>query len=161
MSHRAPAGSGPVPRRREPVHRRIRAQQIVMAAIGLVVLGLAVLKLTEGSIGPAGAAAGFAGGSPVGLIAARINLVGWDVRGAQVVARMDRVGLVLLVALVAATPARDWLLGHWATGALLTALGLWVSAGTLAGRVLGPRRAVVGVLRAARVLPPSRRAPAR
>jgi hypothetical protein len=93
--------------------------------------------------------AGFAGGVPVGLLAARVHRFSWDTPTARVVARVDRAGLVILACVVVASLARDWLFAHWATGALLAALGLWVSAGTLTGRVLGTRRGVVAVLRAA------------
>jgi hypothetical protein len=148
--------SGPAPRpcwRDEPVHRRIRGQGLIMAVIGLVVLGLAVTDLARGMIGPLGAAVGFVGGALVGVIAARVNRFSWDAGSRRVVARIDRLGLAILVAMVLAHLSRDWLLGHWIHGALLTALGVWISAGTLIGRVLGTRRGVATVLRTVGVKP--------
>jgi hypothetical protein len=71
----------------------------------------------------------------------------WDDEAGKVVGRVDRLGLVILVITVVAHLTRTWLLGHWVHGALLTALGVWISAGGLAGRVLGTRRGVRAVLR--------------
>ena len=148
MSSTEPTGARPA-----PVHRRIRVQQLIGVVIGLVVLGLAVVDLAQGTIGPVGAMAGLAGGAVVGVLAARINRLVWDAESARVDARIDRIGLAILAAMVVARLSRDWLLGHWAAGALLTALGLWITAGTLAGRVLATRRAVVAVLRSVGIRP--------
>jgi len=147
---------GPAARPRwrdEPVDRRIRGHNVVMAVIGLVVVGLAVADLLRGTIGPFGAAAGFGGGALAGVIASRVNRFHWDAGTERVVAHIDRVGLAILGVVVLAHLTRDWLLGHWVHGALLTALGVWISAGTLAGRVLGTRRRVTAVLRTVRPVP--------
>ena len=133
----------------EPVHRRIRTQALAIGVIALVVLGLAVADLVDGTIGLVGAVAGLVGGVVVGVVAARVNRFSWDAETGRVVARVDRIGLAILVAVVLAHLSRNWLLGHWAHGAVLTALGVWISAGTLIGRVLGTRRGVNAVLRAA------------
>jgi len=140
--------SVPGPRwRHEPVDRRVRGQALVTSAIGLVVLGLAVADLVRGTIGPLGATAGFLGGALVGVVAARVNHLTWDAEARKVVGRIDRIGFAILVAMVLAHLGRDWLLGHWVHGAVLTALGVWISAGTLTGRVLGTRHGVITVLR--------------
>jgi hypothetical protein len=154
------AASGePGPGRRwrdEPVDRRIRGQGLVVAVIALVVLVLAVSDLAKGTIGPLGAAAAFAFGALVGVFAAaRVNSFTWDEGNGRVVARIDRIGLAILVVLVLAHLLRSWVLGHWFQGALLAALGLWLSAGTLAGRLLGTRRGVSAVLRRADAQPPA------
>jgi hypothetical protein len=139
--------------RDEPVDRRVRGQALVTAAIGLFVLGLAVTDLVRGTIGPLGAALGFVGGAAVGVVAARVRRLAWDGEAQKVVGRMDRLGLAILVVTVVAHLSRNWLLGHWVHGALLTALGVWISAGGLAGRVLGTRRGVRAVLRTVGVKP--------
>jgi hypothetical protein len=139
--------------RDEPVHRRVRAQALVLAALGVVLLALGVVDLVRGAIGPLGAAAGFVGGALVGVLAARVKRLGWDADNQRVVGRVDRVGLAILLITVVAHLSRNWLLGHWVHGAVLTALGVWISAGGLVGRVLGTRRSVVAVLRTVGVKP--------
>jgi hypothetical protein len=109
--------SSPEPGRHTPVDRRVRRQALLMAAIALVLLVLVGRELFRGLLGPLGAAAGLAGGLVVGVAASRVHRFDWDERTRRVV-------------------------GHWATGATLTALGLAASAGTLAGRALGTVRRV-------------------
>jgi hypothetical protein len=139
--------------RDEPVHRRIRVQALVTAAIGVVLLGLVAADLARGAIGPLGAAAGFVGGAVGGVVAARAKRLSWDEEGQKVVSRIDRVGLAILVVVLIGHLGRNWLLGHWVHGALLTALGVSISAGGLLGRVLGTRRSVLAVLRTVGVKP--------
>ena len=129
-------------RRHTPVDRRVRRPTLLMIGIAAVLLALLGRELAHGTIGPPGAAAGFAGGLLAGVVASRIHRYVWDERARRVVGQIDRVGAVLLVALVLATLGQDWLLGHWATGATLTAVGLAASAGLLAGRALGTIRRV-------------------
>ena len=81
----------------------------------------------------------------------------WDAEARRVVARVDRIGLVILVVVMIGHLSRNWLLGHWVHGALLTAVGVWISAGGLLGRVLGTRRGVLTVLRTVGVKPLDRR----
>jgi hypothetical protein len=139
--------------RDEPVDRRLRGQALLTAAIGLLVLGLAVTDLVRGTIGPLGAALGFVGGAAVGVVAARVKRVTWDDDAQKVVGRVDRLGLAILVITLIAHLSRNWLLGHWVHGPLLTALGVWISVGGLLGRVLGTRRGVLAVLRTVGVKP--------
>jgi hypothetical protein len=149
-------GARPGSWRDRPVHRRIQVQQLLTVVIGLVVLGLAVVDLVAGVLGPIPAVAGFVGGAVVGLVAARVNRVAWDAETARVVASVDRIGLVILVVVLAARLSRDWLLGHWAAGAVLTALGLWITAGSLVGRVVGTGARVAAALRRVGLRPPGR-----
>jgi hypothetical protein len=128
------------------VDRRVRRGVLLMAAIAVVVLLLVVREMFRGTLGPFGATAGSAGGLVVGVVASRVQRIDRDVRTGLVVGHIDRIGVAVLVALLVATAAQDWLLGHWATGATLTALGLSATAGTFAGRALGTRNRVREVL---------------
>jgi hypothetical protein len=69
----------------------------------------------------------------------------WDERTGQIISKIDWLGRVILVGFVVAQLTRTWVLGHWAEGVALTTLGLCVTAGTLAGQVLGTGRAVRAV----------------
>ena len=87
------------------------------------------------------------GGAVVGVVASRMTRMQWDERTAQVISKIDWVGAVILVCFLVAQLTRSWVLGHWVEGVALTTLGLCVTAGTLAGQVLGTRRAVRAVRR--------------
>jgi hypothetical protein len=124
------------------VDRKVRRRALVLLAAAAVLLVLVVRELVRGNVGLVGASAAIAGGLVVGVLASRIHRFDWDDAAHQVAGRVDRIGLAVLVALILASLSLDWVLGHWATGATLTALTLSASAGTLAGRALGTRRRV-------------------
>ena len=64
----------------------------------------------------------------------------------QVVAKMDKLGGVVLAGYVVVALSRRWVLGHWFTGHELTAVTLAFTAGVMLGRLLATRRAVILVL---------------
>jgi hypothetical protein len=101
------------------------------------------------------AAGGLLGGAVLGVVASRIRRIEWDDQASHVVAKLDAIGAVILVGYIAVMLARDSVLAHWAEGPALAALGLSVTAGTLAGQVLGTRRGVHKVLEALGLRPPA------
>ena len=124
------------------VSRAIVIQVVVASALALVVLVLVVAALVEGTLGPGWAVGGLVGGAVVGVVASRMKRMRWDERTGQVISAIDWLGGVILVCCLVAQLTRSWVLGHWADGVALTTLGLCVTAGTLAGQVLGTRHAV-------------------
>jgi hypothetical protein len=124
------------------ISRAIVIQVVVVSVLALVVLVLAATGVVAGDLGLGWALGGLLGGAVVGVVASRMKLMRWDERAGQVVSKIDWLGGVILVGFVVAQLTRSWVLGHWAEGVALTTLGLCVTAGTLAGQVLGTRWAV-------------------
>lgn len=142
------------------VDRSIRTQLLILTVIDLVMLGILAVDIAGGTLGLAAGVAGLLGGVALGVVASRIRRIEWDETASHVVAKLDAIGAIILVGYLGAMLARDWVLGHWAEGPALAALGLSVTAGTLAGRVLGTRRGVHKVLEALGLRPPADLAPA-
>jgi drug/metabolite transporter (DMT)-like permease len=130
-----------------PVSRAIVIQVVVVSVLALVVLAVAVTRLVQGTLGLGWAVGGLLGGAVVGVVASRMKRMKWDERTGRAISKIDWLGGVILVCFLVAQLARSWVLGHWAEGVALTTLGLCVTAGTLAGQVLGTRRAVRAVHR--------------
>jgi hypothetical protein len=130
------------------VDRRIVTQVRILTVIAMIMLGSLIVNVAQGTLSLAWAAMGLLAGTGIGVIASRKRRMEWDDRARQVVARLDWIGAVILVAYTAVMLARDWILGHWAEGPALAALGLSVTAGALVGQVLGTRRGVRAVLEA-------------
>ncbi len=123
------------------VSRAIVIQVVVVSALALVMLVLAVTDIVEGTLGLGWAVGGLLGGAVVGVLASRTKRMQWDERTGQVLSTTDWLGGVILVCfLVAQLDPRS--LGRRRRA---DTLGLCVSAGTLAGQVLGTRRAVRAV----------------
>jgi hypothetical protein len=124
------------------VSRAIVIQIVVVSVLALVVLVLAVTGVVGGDLGPGWAIGGLVGGAVVGVVASRMKRMQWDERAGQVISKIDWLGAVILVCFLVAQLTRTWVLGHWAEGVALATLGLFVTAGTLAGQVFGTRWAV-------------------
>jgi hypothetical protein len=149
---RAPTAAAPPhspPWNDKPVDRRIVRQVIVLAVVALVLLGFVVWQVVRDTLGPGWAVGGLLVGSAVGIVASRTKRLQWDERTGRVISRIDRIGAVLLVAFLLSIIIRSWVLGHWVEGAALSALGLSITAGTLAGQALATRRGVREVLNSA------------
>jgi len=130
-----------------PIDRRIVNKVLIMGGIALIMLVFVVVDVAQGTLGLGWAVGGLLAGVAVGVVASRSQRIQWDEQTDHVVARLDWIGAVILAGYIASTLARDWVLGHWAQGPALAALGLSVTAGALAGQALGTRYGVRAVLR--------------
>jgi hypothetical protein len=148
---RAPTATPPghPPWNGKPVDRRIVIQVAVLALVALVLLGFTVWQVARDTLGPGWAIGGLLAGGAVGIVASRTKRLQWDDRTGRVISRIDRMGAVLLVAFLVSIIIRSWVLGHWVEGAALSALGLSITAGTLAGQALATRRGVREILHSA------------
>jgi hypothetical protein len=132
--------------RRKYVHRKLllRLRMFSLVFTGLCTAVTYQLWAYDGRPLPAFAAGGV--GLLVGLIVGRLSKVLWHEEATQVVAKMDKLGGVVLAGYVAVALSRRWVLGHWFTGHELTAVTLAFTAGVMLGRLLATRRAVILVL---------------
>jgi hypothetical protein len=130
--------------RRKYVHRKLILRLRLFALVGLGMCGAVTYQVLtyQVLVLPTLAAAGT--GLLVGLVVGRLSKVLWHEEATQVVAKMDRLGGVVLAL------SRRWVLGHWFAGHQLTALTLAFTGGVMVGRLLATRREVVRVLKSQR-----------
>lgn len=80
------------------------------------------------------------------LAAQRYKLV-WDEEASQVVTRMDRMGIILLVIYLSFTLSRKWIFSHWLTGETLTLFSLTFGNGAMMARVVSLRKKIRRIIR--------------
>jgi hypothetical protein len=80
------------------------------------------------------------------LVAQRYKLV-WDEEASQVVTKMDRMGIVLLVIYLVFTFSRKWIFSHWLTGEALTLFTLTFGNGAMMARVVCLRKKIRRIIR--------------
>ena len=79
--------------------------------------------------------------------------VSWDQSTGSVVSRMDMLGAAMLVVSIGFALSRNRIVGTWVDdGHTVRAIGLTLSAGTIAGRILYPLRAIRNAFRVAGLL---------
>jgi predicted Na+-dependent transporter len=81
-----------------------------------------------------------------GLVSTRMFKISWDKDKAQVVGRIDRFGVIVLVLFVLFELNRSRIAGLFSSGEALGSIGLVLIIGTLFGRILGISKKILRVL---------------
>ncbi|MGI4885437.1 MAG: hypothetical protein ACRYFR_10815 [Janthinobacterium lividum] len=134
--------------RRRFVHRKLimRLRMFALVFTGIVgAVGYQVVKF-HAHLLPVLGSVGL--GLGLGLLVGRMAKVTWQEDAAQVVAKMDKLGGLILGLYLVVSLARWWVLGHWFAGHELTAVALSFTGGIMLGRLLFTRHAVVKALKA-------------
>ncbi len=87
-----------------------------------------------------------------GVVFSRRKKIFWEEESSLVIARMDRIGIILLIVYIAYTIFRHKWLAHWFYGHELTAFSLSLAAGAMAGRLFNMRRQIRRVLKHQKIL---------
>lgn len=114
--------------------------------IFLVMLGGVVVDTLVTNTGPILVGVGLLGGVVVGVVVSRMYRLDWDHSAAEVVSRIDKIGLAVLVLYLLFALSRSWLIGHWVQGTALGPVGLSVVCGVMLGRVVGMSHGIRSVL---------------
>lgn len=91
-------------------------------------------------------------GALIGVAFTRRKKIFWEDETSLVIAKMDRIGIVLLAIYIPYVIFRHQLLGHWFYGHELTAFSFSLAAGSMAGRVISMRTQIRQVLKRQKIL---------
>lgn len=80
--------------------------------------------------------AAFIGGVIIGYLAGRMFDIRWHEETSKVVARLDKIGVIILILYIAFSVAREQIFSLWFQGAFLTAFSLTFGTGAILGRLL-------------------------
>ena len=86
-------------------------------------------------------------GMMVGAIFVRRKRIYWEEETSRVIARMDRVGVILLALYIAIAIIRHFFLDHWIHGNQLVGFSFSLAAGTMLGRLLSMRSQIRQILK--------------
>ena len=86
-------------------------------------------------------------GMMVGAVFVRRKRIYWEEETSMVIARMDRIGIVLLILYFVIAVVRHFLLDHWLHGNQLVGFSLSLAAGTMLGRLLSMRSQIRQILK--------------
>lgn len=137
---------------RQFVERKLAIRLRIFFVVFLLLLGTIVYEIADGYISFMKAFAAFFFGMIIGALFTRRKKIFWEEETSLVIARMDRIGIVLLVIYIPYIIFRHQWLTHWFYGHELTALSFALAAGTMAGRVMGMRTRIRRVLKHKKIL---------
>lgn len=91
-------------------------------------------------------------GMMIGAIFVRRKRIYWEEETSRVIARMDRIGVVLLVLYILIAIVRHFLLEHWIHGNQLVGFSFSLAAGTMLGRLLTMRSQIRQILKEKKII---------
>jgi hypothetical protein len=134
-------------KQRHYVHKKLRRKLYIYLGIFLAMLIVSIYDILMQYINALQAAGGWAAGMLLGYASGRVSKILWHEESEMVVSKRDTTGIVILVIYIAFSLSRHWILEHWRTGNMLTALGFCMIAGARFGRIVVVRKKIKRVLR--------------
>lgn len=129
------------------VHRKVLFRLRRLAIFFVVVAGILIYELSQNYLAGFLAIIGLIIGILIGLSLQRMHIISWDAETSKTVTRMDKLGMIILVAYLLFAVFRHWLIGHWLHGHALSAFSLSVAAGGILGRLVSLRQKIRRILK--------------
>ena len=81
-----------------------------------------------------------------GILSARMYHLSWDHDAKKIVSRLDVIGIIILAFYIVFVIFRSNLIGFFVQGPQVGAIGFSITSGTMIGRVIGTRGAIIKIL---------------
>ncbi|OAQ41611.1 hypothetical protein A5893_00430 [Pedobacter psychrophilus] len=109
--------------------------------------GIMIYDLLTGKINFWLAFLAFGSGNLLGYLVGSISKIKWHEEDSVVIAKMDRIGIIILVIYLSFSLSRRWIFGHWIHGDMLSAFSFSFAAGVILGRFISTRIKIRNVLK--------------
>ncbi len=139
------------------VHRKLLFRLRRLAIFFIIVFSVLIYEISKNDIAGYLAIAGFALGAVIGLpVSRRMHTISWNAESTKAVTKMDRVGIIILVAYILFAISRKWIFGYWLHGYALSAFTLSGAAGGMLGRLWQTRQKIRSILKREGFLHPNK-----
>jgi hypothetical protein len=132
---------------RDFVERKLLLRLKLFFGVFALLIAVIFYEVAHGHIGATTSVGSIMLGMMVGAIFVRRKRIYWEEETSRVIARMDRIGVVLLVLYIALAIIRRYLLDHWLHGNQLIGFSFSLAAGTMLGRLLSMRSQIRQILK--------------
>ena len=130
------------------VHRKLLFRLRRLTIFFLVIIGIVIYEVSQNYIAGYLAITGFVIGIIIGLaVAYRMHKISWNAEMSKAVTKMDRLGIIILIAYILFAIFRGWIFSYWLKGNALTAFSLSVGAGAILGRLYSTRQQIRQILK--------------
>jgi hypothetical protein len=137
---------------RQFVERKLVIRLRIFFVVLILLVGVIIYEMSNDYIANSRATLAFFSGILIGVVFTRRKKIFWEEETSRVIARMDRIGIVLLIIYIAYVVFRHAWLAHLFYGHQLTAFSFTLTAGTMTGRVLSMRTQIRQVLKSQKIL---------
>lgn len=138
------------------VQRKLVFRLRRLAIVLIILLGIICYDIFLKHANALFALSGIVGGYLLGTFLGSYANIHWHEESEKVIAKLDRVGIIVLILSICFSLSRRWILGHWVNGIQLSVISLGIAAGTMSGRIITIRKQIREILRGKGLLPPGK-----
>ncbi len=132
---------------REFVERKLIIRLRIFFIVFALLLIVIIYELSRGYLDVSASVGAMMLGVLIGSVFLRRKKIYWEDETSKVIARMDRTGIMILVIYILFWLTRHWFLHAFLKGNELIAFSLSLTAGAMAGRILGLRSQIRQILK--------------
>ena len=125
---------------KEFVERKLLIRLRIFFFIIFVLFDCIILEISLNNINPLLSVSAVFFGTFFGFLFVRRKRIFWHEETNTVIARMDKLGILILIFYILFVLVRHWFLEHWLRGSEITAFSLSFATGSMIGRVWTIRR---------------------
>ncbi len=130
---------------KQHVHNTLKRRIKTFMVLAAIMLAIVIVDIAMGSLNIGWALFSIAIGAVIGFVSTRIFHLSWNKDGEQVVARVDKIGWIVLVAYIVFEIVRSSLFMKWLPDSA-TAITFAFVASALISRVFGLRGRIIRIL---------------
>jgi hypothetical protein len=134
-------------RTKDYVKKKMIYRLRIFYLVSISMFGFIVYEIAIGTLDILMATTAMVLGILTGWLAAQRYKLVWNEEASQVVTKMDRIGIILLVIYLIFSLSRRWIFSHWLTGEMLTLFTLTFGNGAMMARVVCLRKKIRRIIR--------------
>ena len=134
------------------VERKLMRRLWIFFGVFVVLSGVIIYEVSQDYLEGAACVGAIMLGMLVGAVFVRRKRIYWEEETSTVIARMDRIGIAMLVVYIFFAVSRHIFLHNWLHGRQLTAFSLSLTAGAMLGRLLSIRSSIRQILKERKII---------
>ena len=129
------------------VERKLLRRLWIFFAVFIVLVSIIIYEVSQDYLEGAACVGAIMIGVLIGAVFVRRKKIYWQEETSTIIARMDRIGIGILVVYILFSVSRHIFLHNWLHGRQLTAFSLSLTAGAMLGRLLSIRSQIRQILK--------------
>jgi hypothetical protein len=129
------------------VERKLMRRLRIFFVVFIILIGVIIYEISQQYLEASACVGAMMLGMLSGAVFVRRKRIYWEEETSQIIARMDRIGIGLLIIYILFSVIRHFFLHNWLHGHRLTAFSLSLTAGAMLGRLLSIRSQVRQILK--------------
>lgn len=134
------------------MERKLIRRLWIFFAVFIVLSGIIIYEVSQDYLEGSACVGAIMLGMLIGAVFVRRKRIYWEEETSTVIARMDRIGIAMLVIYILFVVSRHVLLHNWLHGRQLTAFSLSLTAGAMLGRLLSIRSSIRQILKERKII---------